>query len=111
VAIVVFLVGAYYLYGENKALKGMISLILFVPMMTLFLFFATLFLSPLVAKTQTVDFEFRGGKWQTTYRQMPLEVSCHKNKDNIHADGKVNIMDTLGMIRMDLTQLEKLCKK
>lgn len=111
VAIVVFLMGAYYLYGENQALKGMISLILFVPMMTLFLFFATLFLSPLVAKTQTVDFEFRGGKWQTTYRQMPLEVSCHKNKDNIHADGKVNIMDTLGMIRMDLTQLEKLCKK
>lgn len=77
----------------------MISLILFVPMMTLFLFFATLFLSPLVAKTQMVDFEFRGGKWQTTYHQMPLEVSC------------VNIMDTLGMIRMDLTQLEKLCKK
>ncbi|STZ64335.1 Uncharacterised protein [Moraxella lacunata] len=109
VAIAVFVLGGYYTYSENKRLDGTVSLIIFVPMATLFLFSIMLFISPMVGKKYDVDFDFKGGKWQTDYKQKPLYIECQKHQTNIKSDGKLTITDTLGMVRVSFDELDKVC--
>ncbi|UZA42670.1 hypothetical protein LP090_10860 [Moraxella bovis] len=109
VAVLVGIMGLYYVYHENKEWQGAVSLVLFVPITTVFIFSVMLFLSPFVGRSHLVDFDFKGGKWQTNFNQKPLEIECQENQTNINSDGKVNIIDTLGMIRISFDEINKVC--
>ncbi|MDO4426654.1 MAG: hypothetical protein Q4B88_00850 [Moraxella sp.] len=109
VAVLVGIFGLYYVYHENKEWQGAVSLVLFVPMMTGFLFSLMLFLSPFVGQSHPVEFKLQGGKWQSEFNQQPLEIECQKNQTNTYSDGKVNIIDALGMIRISFDEINKVC--
>ncbi|WP_066802294.1 hypothetical protein [Moraxella oblonga] len=109
VAVLVGVFGLYYVYNENKELQGAISLILFVPMATGFLFSLLLFISPMLAQSHSVQFKLQGGKWQNEFNQKPLKIECQENKTNINSDGKVSIIQSLGMIRISFDEINKLC--
>lgn len=109
VAVLVGIIGLYYVYHENKEWQGAVSLVLFAPMTTGFLFSLVLFLSPFVGQSHSVAFKLQDGKWQTEFNQKPLEIECQKNQTNTDSDGKVNIIDTLGMIRISFDEINKVC--
>lgn len=109
VAVLVGIFGLYYVYHENKEWQGAVSLVLFVPITTAFIFSAMLFLSPFVGQSHPVEFKLQGGKWQTNFNSKPLEIECQENQTNTDSDGKVNIIDTLGMIRISFDEINKVC--
>lgn len=109
VACVIAIMGGYYLYSENNDIKGFVVLPLFVLMATFFMMSVVLVLSPMAGKEMRVDFDIKGGKWHSEYNQIPLEIECKKNKTNTASDGKVTIIDSLGMIRISFDELETLC--
>lgn len=109
VAVVIAIMSGVYLYQESKQFKGFLVLPLFVPIATFFVFTLLLLASPMVAKKHLADFDFKGGVWQYDYQTQILELECQKDQDNLKSDGQVNLTKTLGMIRIDRTELTKLC--
>ncbi len=112
VAILVAVAGFYYIYRENKQVQGSVSLIIFVPMATLFLLSVMLLLSPWMGQSHLVQFNVQGNKWQTQFNNTPIYVEC-KQKPILSNDkaneGKVNIIQTLGMIRISFDEIHKIC--
>lgn len=112
VAILVAMIGFYYIYGENKQLRGSVSLVIFVPIATLFLFSVMLLLSPWMGQMHLVKFNLHGNKWQTQFNNTSIHVEC-KQKPILSNDkaneGKVNVIQTLGMVRISFDEIHKIC--
>lgn len=112
VATLIAMLGANYIYHENHDFKGMVVLPIFVPMATFLVFALMLLVSPVIGKKEPMTFTLLHDKtWQAQYKQKPLDIKCKQNLIQTKSDGKVVIVETLGMVRIGFEEIDKLCVK